>query len=158
MSKEGSVAPKERINVTFKPNANEEGLNKELPLKMLVVGDFVGREDAESIENRKTVNVNKDNFDEVLNKQEINLSFNVENKLDKSSEEIHVDLDINGIKDFGPEKIAENVPELKKLMELRRALESLKGPLGNVPEFRKAIEALLDDEESRKKVLEELDI
>ena len=55
-----------------------------------------------------------------------------------------------------PAAVVEQVPELKKLMELRDALVALKGPLGNAPAFRKAIESVLSDDDSRDRVLGEL--
>jgi type VI secretion system protein ImpB len=69
-----------------------------------------------------------------------------------------VKLQVAGLKDFQPESIAEQVPELKKLLELRNALKSLGGPLTNVPEFRKKLSEIVKDEETRKRVLKELGI
>lgn len=60
------------------------------------------------------------------------------------------------MKDFNPAQLVEQIPELKKLMDLRDALVALKGPLGNTPSFRKAIENALADDDSRKRVLAEL--
>lgn len=62
------------------------------------------------------------------------------------------------MKDFNPASLIEQIPELKKLMELRDALVALKGPLGNAPAFRKAIESVLKDDESRSRVLGELEM
>ena len=50
------------------------------------------------------------------------------------------------------------MPELKKLLEIRKALLALKGPLGNVPEFRQSVQKILDDEQLRQKLLAELGI
>ena len=69
-----------------------------------------------------------------------------------------VKLKVGSMKDFGPEAIAQQVPELKRLQELREALASLKGPLSNVPEFRKKIQDLVKDEDARKKLLKEMGI
>lgn len=158
MAKEGSVAPKERINVTFKPatgNAQEE---IELPLKLMVLGDFTQRADDRKIEERKPISIDKNSFDEVLAKQELSLTLGVPNRLNDEAvdEDLAVQLKINSMKDFNPASLVEQVPELKKLMELRDALVALKGPLGNAPAFRKAIESVLSDGDSRERVLGEL--
>lgn len=157
MAKEGSVAPKERINVTFKPatgNAQEE---QELPLKLLVLGDFTQRADERKIEERKPVGIDKQSFDDVLAKQELSLTFSVPNRLQEGAEDdLAVQLRIDSMKDFNPASLVEQVPELKKLMALREALVALKGPLGNAPAFRKAIESVLADPEARDRVLNEL--
>ena len=158
MAKEGSVAPKERINVTFKPatgNAQEE---IELPLKLMVLGDFTQRADDRKIEERKPISIDKNSFDDVLAKQELSLSLGVPNRLNDEAldEDLAVQLKINSMKDFNPASLVEQVPELKKLMELRDALVALKGPLGNAPAFRKAIESVLSDDDSRERVLGEL--
>lgn len=158
MAKEGSVAPKERINVTFKPatgNAQEE---IELPLKLMVLGDFIQRADDRKIEERRPISIDKNSFDEVLAKQELSLTLGVPNRLgdESADEDLAVQLKINSMKDFNPASLVEQVPELKKLMELRDALVALKGPLGNAPAFRKAIESVLSDDDSRERVLGEL--
>ena len=158
MAKEGSIAPKERINVTFKPATGNAQEDVELPLKLLVLGDFIQREDERKVEDRKPVGIDKDSFDEVLAKQELSLTLGVPNQLDESAEELAVSININSMKDFNPANLVEQIPELKKLMELRDALVALKGPLGNTPAFRKSIEGVLSDDESRGRVLGELGI
>jgi len=75
---------------------------------------------------------------------------------EQTDDELAVQLRINSMKDFNPANLVEQVPELKKLMELRDALVALKGPLGNAPAFRKAIESVLADDDSRDRVLGEL--
>ncbi|GFM84644.1 type VI secretion system-associated protein [Pseudomonas cichorii] len=158
MAKEGSVAPKERINVTFKPAIGGAKEEVELPFKLLVVGDFTQRADERKLEDRKSISIDKNSFDAVLEKQELTLALSVPNRLQASdgSEELGINVRVRSIKDFNPASLVEQVPELKKLMELRDALMALKGPLGNAPAFRKAIESVLADDESRNRVLGEL--
>ena len=157
MAKEGSVAPKERINVTFKPATGGAQEEQELPLKLLVLGDFTQRADERKIEERKPVGIDKQSFDDVLAKQELSLTFSVPNRLQEGAEDdLAVQLRIDSMKDFNPASLVEQVPELKKLMALREALVALKGPLGNAPAFRKAIESVLADPDARDRVLNEL--
>lgn len=158
MAKEGSVAPKERINITFKPAVGGVQEEVELPLKLLVLGDFTQREDLSKLEDRKPVSVDKNTLDEVLAKQALSVLLSVPNRLQESPEieELAVQVRISSMKDFNPASLVEQIPELKQLMELRDALVALKGPLGNTPSFRKAIEHALADDQSRARVLAEL--
>ncbi|UVM72716.1 type VI secretion system contractile sheath small subunit [Pseudomonas alvandae] len=158
MAKEGSVAPKERINVTFKPSTGGAQEEIELPLKLMAIGDYIHRKDERKVEDRKPISIDKMTFDEVLAKQELSLVLSVPNRLleESDTEELAVQLRLSTMKDFNPASLVEQVPELKKLMELREALVALKGPLGNAPAFRKAIESVLADTQSRDRILDEL--
>lgn len=156
MAKEGSVAPQERVNITYQSSVGNAQSEVELPLKMLFIGDFTGREDTRPLEERKPINVDKDNFQQVLAEQNLSLTMQVSNKLADEGGELPVTIKFRKLSDFGPDAIVEQVAELKKLMELRLALTSLKGPLGNVPAFRRKIQALLQEDSSRAKLLEEL--
>lgn len=157
MAKEGSVAPQERINITYKPATGDAQEQVELPLKMLFIGDYSGKEDTRPLEERAPINVDKDNFQQVLREQKLSLSFGVNDKLSgEDGAQLPVKLEFKSLADFGPDSIAQQVPELKKLMELREALTALKGPLGNIPGFRRKIQALLDDADARAKLLGEL--
>ncbi len=156
--KEGSVAPKERINVTFKPSTGEGMEELELPLKLMMIGDYTLTKDDRKLEDRKAININKNNFNEVLENQNIGLDLQVPNRLSDHdvNEEIALSLRFKTLKDFDPANLVQQVPEMKALMELREALVALKGPLGNVPSFRKAIEEVLTNQDAREKVLAEL--
>ncbi|HCN63997.1 MAG TPA: type VI secretion system contractile sheath small subunit [Pseudomonas sp.] len=160
MAKESSVAPKERINITFKPATGGAQEEIELPLKLLVVGDYIQRFDGRKLEDRKPIAIDKMTFDEVLSKQGLELALNVPNRLngEDSTDELAIALRVSAMKDFNPASLVEQIPELKKLMELRDALVALKGPLGNAPSFRKAIEGVLADDVSRARILSELDL
>jgi type VI secretion system protein ImpB len=159
MAKEPSVAPKERVNIVYRASVGDIKEDVELPLKTLVMGDFTGRHDERSLENREPINVDKDNFNDVMKAQGIHLNFTVPDKLSKKPDsELDLHLNIESINDFGPEAIAKKVPQLRRLFELRDALRAMKGPLANVPEFRKKIQELVKDEEARVKLLAEIGI
>jgi type VI secretion system protein ImpB len=159
MAKEGSVAPKERVNIVYRPATGDAKEDVELPLKVLVMGDFTQRKDERAVEDREPINVNKDNFNDVLAGQNLKLETVVPNVLaEEPDAQMTVSLDFKNIRDFEPDAIIEKVPELKKLMQLREALKALKGPLGNIPEFRKRIQDLVQDEGARARLLKELGI
>jgi type VI secretion system protein ImpB len=155
--KDQSVAPKERVNIVYKSQTGDLQEESELPLKVLMIGDYTGRPDDAPLDERKPINVDKENFNDVLANQKLELGVSVPNKLvDEKDASLSVALKFKKLDDFSPEGVVNQVPELKQLLELRAALTALKGPLGNIPAFRKKIEALLGDEEKRKKLMKEL--
>lgn len=159
MAKESSIAPKERVNIVYRPSLGNAQEEVELPLKMLVLGDFTGSPDDRPLEKREPVNVDKDNFNEVLKAQNITLNVSVPNRLAADEgDELNVRLRMESLKDFGPEAVVDQVPELKRLLELREALRALKGPLSNVPEFRKKIQELIKDDATRQRLLTEIGV
>ena len=159
MPKEASVAPRERVNIVYRPAIGDAKEEVELPLRLLIMGDFIGKPDDRPLEKREPLSIDKDNFNQVLKEQNIGLNLNVFNKLSgRPDEELSVKLKFESIKDFGPENIVNQVPELKRLLELRESLKSLKGPLSNIPEFRKKVQELVKDENARKQLLKEMGI
>jgi type VI secretion system protein ImpB len=155
--KEGSVAPKERVNITYKPATGNAKEDVELPLKMLMLGDYTMRPDPTPLEDRKPINVDKDNFQKVMSEQKLSLSMTVKDRLSEQEDnELNVNLKFRRLSDMEPAAIANQVPELKKLLELRAALTALKGPLGNEKAFRNKIQNILSDPASRNRIINEL--
>ena len=159
MAKEASVAPQERINIVYKPATGDAKEEQELPLKMLVLGDFTLRQDDTPVEDRKAINIDKDNFNDVMKQQKLSVKVSVADKLSDDAgedDQLAADLNFDSMKSFEPEAIAAQVPELANVLELRKALDALKGPLANSVKFRKKIEKLLGDDAAREKLLKEL--
>jgi type VI secretion system protein ImpB len=157
MAKDVSVAPRERINIVYKPATGDAQEEMELPLRLMVLGDFTGKPSDEPLEDSNPINIDKSNFNDVLAKQNIGVQFTVPDRISgEEGAEMAVNLKFESINDFHPENIVRQVPELNKLLELREALVALKGPLGNVPAFRKTMQSLLSDDDSRSKLMKEL--
>jgi type VI secretion system protein ImpB len=126
---------------------------------MMMMGDYTLRADDTPLEDRKPINVDKDNFNKVMEGQNLSLDVLVDNKLsDEPDAEMSMNLQFKSLKDFEPENIVKQVPELNQLLDMREALTALKGPLGNVPAFRKMLQEALTDEDARNKLLAELKI
>ncbi|MTI42579.1 type VI secretion system protein ImpB [Roseibium hamelinense] len=161
MAKESSVAPKERVNIKYKPATGDAKEEVELPLKMVVLGDYTLRPDDTPVEDRELININKDNFNDVMKSQNLSLDVATDNKLvdtpeGEEADKLTVSMKFDSLSDFSPEAVVRQSPELNQLLELREALVALKGPLGNVPAFRKAIQNVLGDDQAREKLLAEL--
>ena len=154
---EGSVAPKERVNIVYKSTTGDKTEDVELPLKLLMVGDYTGKEGDDVVEERVPVNINKDIFDDVIKSMNLSMDIQVGNTLSEDDDEtMPVHIDIGSMKDFSPESVAQQVPELNSLLQMRNALLALKGPLGNVPAFRKTIQSILNDDKTRSQIMTEL--
>ena len=161
MATEGSVAPKERVNIVYRPATGDAKAEVELPLKLLILGDYTLRQDDTPIEEMKPVNIDKDNFNDVLKGQKLSLTLAVPDKLDPKAAPdamMSMNIDFQSMNDFSPDAIVDKVPELKQMIELRDALKALKGPMGNIPDFRKKVQELVQDEGVRARLMAELGV
>lgn len=158
MTNEGSVAPRERINLDYRPFREGPTEYRELPLKILVVADLSQRADATSLSERRPFSVDKDTFAQRMAERALSLDLTVPDLLSKADgATVTLPLRFASIRDFTPEGIAKQVPAARELLELRSALSALKGPLGPVPSFRKRIAATLADETSREGLAREIE-
>ena len=160
MPQDQSVAPKERINIVYKPATNMDA-EVELPFKMVVLADLTGRKDDTQVEQRDVINIDKDNFNKVLKAQEIKIQFSVPDRLNPDAQpgdEIPVNIEIDNMKSFEPDAIAQQIPEIKSVLEIREALVALKGPLGNIRDFGRKLKEVLGNDAAREQLLRELNI
>lgn len=155
MSKEGAIAPKERINIQYKAVSDDQFEEKELPLKLLILGDFGDFQSNQTLESRTVVGVNKSNLDDVM--KAANVRVNMPNLIENDAlNTSDVTLVMESLKDFEPDNLVYKIPQIKDLLELRSALVILKGPMGNIPEFRKALERIIKEKSSRDRFKNEL--
>lgn len=161
MDNEGTVAPKERVNIVYKTETNGVVEDIELPLKVMVLGEYSTEPEDIRVEEKSVIDVNKNNFNSVMEGQNLNITTTVKNKIEDNNDpeneaSLSLSVDFKNIKDFEPDSLIKKVPELNKLYELRETLKALKGPLGNIPEFRKKLESLITDDEAREKLINEI--
>lgn len=156
-NKDGSIAPKERINIRYVPRTDGQTAEVELPLSLLVTGDLLGKPDDTPLDERQPVAIDRNTFNAVLAQSGIERNVSVPSALSGTpGARMDVSLKVNAMADLSPDNIAAQVPELKKMLELREALVALKGPMGNIPAFRAQLQALLDNEETREQLIQEL--
>ncbi|EPE2231615.1 type VI secretion system contractile sheath small subunit [Cronobacter turicensis] len=137
--------PKARINL--KLNLHTGGAQKkvELPLKLLVTGDFSNGQETNPLSERKKTDVNKNNFDSVLSEFAPVVNLAVENTLADNGCEENVRLTFRQMKDFEPEQVARQIPQLKAMLAMRNLLRDLKSNLLDNATFRKELETILKD-------------
>jgi len=156
---ESSVAPKERINIVYKPATGGLKAKTELPLKVMILADLTKKKDNRSIEGRKPIDLNQSNLDEVIASLNITTEYSVPNMLSGIEDDtIDISLNIDSMADLSPDSIVNSVDELKKIIELRDALKAMRGPIGNVPKLRQEIQLMVSDEGSRAEIIEGLGI
>ena len=153
--KDQSVAPKERVNITYKAKVGDSTEERELPLKILAVGDYTGQPDERQLEDRDPINIDKDNFNAVMAEQGLAAEVSVPDRLSGDGD-LGVSLKFESLKDFTPAGLAKQVPELQDLLAMREALVAVRGPLGGFPKFRRAVEAILKDPEKVARLMAEL--
>lgn len=137
--------PKARINLKLDLHTGGAQKKVELPLKLLVMGDYSNGQDNRPLAERAKVNVNKNNFDAVLSDYAPKARVAVENTLAEDGSELPVDLEFRSMDDFKPENVASKVPELRALMSARNLLRDLKSNLLDNATFRRELERILKD-------------
>jgi type VI secretion system protein ImpB len=147
--------PAARINLKLDVGKGDAKKKTELPLKMLVLGDFSMKNKGERVVEREKISINKNNFEQVMESLDLNVKYNVENKLSGEGD-IGVNLDIKNLDSFKPENVAKNVPELSRLLAARNLLKDLKSNLLDNREFRLRLEEILKNPDAAKSLQEEL--
>ena len=149
--------PPARVNLFLEVQDGGAAKKKELPLRTLVLGDYTGREDTTPLEQRKPINVNKDNFEDVLKSLDVGAEFDVKDRLKGGAEEIHVNLKFDAMKAFKPEEVAKQVPSVARLVAMRNLLQDLRNRVVSASDFRKQLDAIVKDPEALKELQADLD-
>ena len=132
-----------RVQITYDVEVGGAIETKELPFVMGVLGDFSGqpKEPLPKVKERKFINIDRDNFNEVLKGMNPRLQVQVDNRLKDDGTQLGVELQFKKLEDFEPENIVEQVAPLKTLLDARKRLSDLRNKLAG----NDKLEALLDD-------------
>jgi type VI secretion system protein ImpB len=138
-----------RVQITYDVEVGDAIETKELPFVLGVVGDLSGKSKVElpKMKDRKFVNIDKDNFDDVLKGMAPRVQLQVDNRLKEDGSKLAVDLEFSKLEDFHPESIVENVEPLKKLLEARRRLSDLRNKVVGNNKLEELLEEVVRDTE-----------
>lgn len=132
-----------RVQLTYDVEKGDAIEQKEIPFVVGVLSDFSGQPDQPlpRLKERKFVNVDLDNFDEVMEGMTPRAAFRVPNRLGADGGEFAVELRFNSIDDFRPESVVQQVEPLRKLLEARSKLADLRNKVAG----NEKLEDLLND-------------
>src|SRR5262249_14998201 len=116
-----------RVHITYDVETEGAEVRKELPFVVGVMGDFSGKpyEPLKPLRDRKFVQIDRDNFDDVMKRMTPGAQFKVENTLASDGSEIGVELKFQSMDDFEPASIVDQVEPLRKLLAVRNKLRDL---------------------------------
>jgi len=149
---------KPRVHITYDIETNGAVQEKEIPFVMGVMGDYSG----DSVDNKKALTdrsftqIDRDNFDEVMNKIAPSVNMKVENTLEGDGSEMSVGLDFNKMSDFEPQNIVKKIPPLSQLMETRNKLRDLLTKADRSADLENLLEEVLKSTDTLTALQEQL--
>ncbi|MCH9691877.1 MAG: type VI secretion system contractile sheath small subunit [Gammaproteobacteria bacterium] len=149
---------KPRVHLTYDVETNGSEVKKELPFVTGVMGDYSGdnAENRKSLKERKFVQIDRDNFNNVMAQINPKLNLHVENTLAGDGSKLGVDLDFKHMDNFSPEQIVEQVEPLKQLMEARNKLRDLLSKADRSEELETLLEDILKSTDNVSAISEQL--
>lgn len=147
-----------RVQITYDVEIGDAIELKELPFVVGVLGDFVGKpeEALPALKNRKFVEIDRDNFDQVMAGMKPRLSFSTENKLQDDGSKLGIELKFNGIEDFEPDNIVQQVDPLRKLVEARQKLSDLRSKMDGNEKLENMLNDVLSNADKQKELSDTL--
>lgn len=140
-----------RVQLTYDVEIGDAIEKKELPFVVGVLGDFTGAsapdKPATRLKDRKFVNVDMDNFDDVMKGMAPAASYRVKNRLGEGGGEFAVNLNFNSFEDFRPEAVVQQVEPLQKLLEARTKLSDLRNKLAGNEKLEDVLADVLSNTE-----------
>ncbi len=147
-----------RVQLTYDVEVGDAIEKKELPFVAGVIGDFSGQpaEPLAKMKERKFVNLDKDNFDDVLKGMKPRVQMQVDNKLTGDGSKVGVELNFKSLDDFTPEAVARQVEPLRKLLEARQKLADLRNKMAGNDKFEELLNEVLQNTDQITRLTKEV--
>ncbi|WP_044559386.1 type VI secretion system contractile sheath small subunit [Azospirillum sp. B4] len=149
---------KPRVHIKYEVETDGAMVEKELPFVVGVLGDFSGdpTEDLKPLKDRKFIQIDRDNFNEILARMKPSLSLRVRNELEDDGSEMAVNLKFSSLEDMEPGQIVMQVPALRKLLETRNQLRDLLTKADRSTQLEDLLESILQDDTQLRKLSQQL--
>lgn len=151
---------KPRVHISYEVETGGAMVQKELPFVMGVMGDFSGdpTQPLKPLKDRKFVQIDRDNFNDVMKRLTPGLDLKVENTLKGDGSEMGVQLQFNSMEDFEPGNVARQVEPLKNLLETRDKLRDLLTKVDRSEDLEAVLERVLQNTDDLDQLKSELGI
>jgi len=145
-----------RVHITYDVEIGGAIQMKEIPFVVGVLGDFSGKpaEPLPKPKDRKFVEIDRDNFNNVLGGMNPRMAFRVDNKLTEDNTKVAVELNFKSLDDFHPESVARQIDPLRKLMDARRKLSELLSKLDGNDKLDELLQTVITSTDSLQKLRE----
>jgi type VI secretion system protein ImpB len=149
-----------RVHITYEVETEGAEILRELPFVVGIMGDFSGdpTQPLRPLNERKFIQIDRDNFNEVMARMTPGLNLRVDNKLIDDGSQIAVGLKFDSLEDFEPARVAEQVPALKALLETRSKLRDLMSKVDRSEQLESLLEQILTNENELKSLSGQLGI
>jgi len=149
---------KPRVHIKYEVETEGASVEKELPFVVGVLGDFSGNptEPLKPLKDRKFVQIDRDNFNDVMARMTPGLNLKVQNTLKGDGSEMAVQLKFRAIEDFEPGRVVQQIEPLKKLLETRDKLRDLLTKVDRSEDLENILERVLQNTEELKKLQADL--
>ncbi len=148
--------PRSRVNITLDLETGGAKKKLELPLKLLVMGDYSNGQSEGRMAERERVRIDRNNINDVLKDMAPRVRYSVENKLRDDGSDIAVDLEFDSFKSFKPESVAQNIPQLNDMLAMRSLLKDLKSNLLDNSKFRRELERIVKNQPELEALMTQL--
>lgn len=152
---------KPRVHIKYEVETEGAVVEKELPFVVGVLGDLSGNNPTEPLKpmkDRRFVQIDRDNIDDVMARVTPGLAFKVDNTLKGDGTQMAVDLKFRSMEDFEPARVVEQVEPLRRLMETRNKLRDLLTKVDRSEDLEAVLEKVLQNSEDLEKLKSELGI
>ncbi len=145
---------KPRVHITYDVETEGAMVKKELPFVVGVMGDFSGNnsDNPKPLKDRRFIQIDRDNFDDVLRRMNPKLKLKVDNKLSDDDSQMGVELEFNSMDDFQPAAVVNQVEPLRELMETRNKLRDLMTKVDRSEELEELLERVLNNSDDLQKL------
>lgn len=151
-------ARKPRVHIKYEIEMSGAKVVKEIPFVVGVLGDFSGDsvEALRPLKERKFVQIDRDNIDEVMKRISPSVRFHVDDLITNDGTQIGVEIKFESMEDFEPTRVAAQIPALNQLLTTRNKLRDLLTKVDRSEELESVLERILQNNDELRKFSDEL--